>query len=79
MTEKRNKCKKENKPLLQTFTEKCSNSVYGFSIRQDIQECYKGVTQQWMKTGYDESIQEWYPLKKGNIMVQIKNRGGVDE
>ena len=56
LTDKRNKFKKEKKPLLQTFTKKCSNSVYGFSRRQDIEESYKSVTQRWMRNECDDSV-----------------------
>ena len=79
MTEKMNKFKKEIKSFLQTFTKKCSNSVYGGCIRKNIEESYKSVTQSWVKIEYDDSVKKWFPLKNGNIMVKIKRRDGVDD
>ena len=70
MTNKTNKYKEENKILLQTLTEKVSNAVYGGSIRKDIEESYKCVTQSWMKNEYNESVIERVSLKNGNIIVK---------
>ena len=55
-TNRRNKYKEENKPLLQTLTEKISNAVYGSCIRKDIEKSYECVTQSWMKNEYNESV-----------------------
>ena len=74
MTNKRNKFKEESKTLVQTLTEKVSNSVYGGCIRRNIEESYKCVTQNWMKNEYDDSVVEWFPLKNGNIMVKKEDK-----
>ena len=79
MTNKRIKYKEENKTLLQTITTKVSKAVYGGCIRKDIEESYKCVTQSWMRNEYDESVNKWFPLKNGNIMVNIKDKEGVDD
>ena len=79
MTDKGNKYKDENKTFLQTITKKVSNSVNGCCIEKDIDECYKCVTQSWMKNEYDESLIEWFSLKNGNIMVKIEDKESVDD
>ena len=65
---------KENKTLLQSLTKKCFFSVYRGCIRKDIEESYNCVTQRWMKSEYDESVREWFPLNNGKNMVTIKDR-----
>ena len=47
--------------------------------KKDIEESYKCVTQSWMKNEYDESVIDWFRLKKGKIMVGRKNKEGVDD
>ena len=32
-----------------------------------------------MKNEYDENVAEWFPLKYGNIIVQLKDHDGVDD
>ena len=32
-----------------------------------------------MSSEYDDSVLEWFPLKKGNKMVKIKARKGIDD
>ena len=79
MTDKRNRYKKENKPLLQTFARKSSMSVYGGCIRSDTEESYKCVTRRWMKSECDDSVKEWFPLKNVNIIVKIRDKDGADD
>ena len=79
MTDKRNKLGEQNKTLLQTSTEKVSNSVYGGCISKDIEESFECVTQSWMKSECDESVIEVFALKNGNIMVKIKDKECVDD
>ena len=78
MTTKRNEFKKQGKTLLQTLTKKCCNSPYVCFIRKDIEKCYKCVTQNWMKSEYDNSVVDWFPLKVGNDVVKIKGKECVD-
>ena len=78
MTAKRNKFKKEKKEFLRTLTKKKANAAYGYNIRSDIDESYNCVSKQWMKTEYDDRVKEWFPLKKGNLMVKIIDPDGLD-
>ena len=79
MTAKRNKYKKEKKNILQTEAKQVPNAVYGFTIRSDFEDVYKCVFSHWMKTGYDDRVIEWFPLKNSNIMVKIADHECVDD
>ena len=70
---------KQGKTLSQTFTKKCSSSLYGGCVRKDIEECYECVTQNSMKNEHDDFVVEWLPLKNGKLMVKTKDREGVDD
>ena len=70
---------KQGKTLSQTFTKKCSSSLYGGCVRKDIEESYECVTQNSMKNEHDDFVVEWLPLKNGKIMVKTKDREGVDD
>ena len=78
LTAKRNKYKKEKRNLLQTQAKKVSNADCGYTILSDIEDVYKCVSSHWMKTGYDDRVFEWFPLKKNNIMVKIFDHEGAD-
>ena len=77
MTDKNIKYKRETRAFLQPLTKEVSNSVYGTCIRKDNEESYKCVTQSWMKNENDDSVEKWFPLKNGNVMV-TKDKEGVD-
>ena len=79
MIGKSNKFEKQNKALLRMLTKKCSNSLYGGSIRKDIEETYKCVTQRWMRNEDDGSVKQWVHPKNGNLMIRIKDIEGVDD
>ena len=53
--------------------------VYGGCIRKNIEESCICATQNWMKNGYDDSVEEWFPPKNGNIMIKTKDKEGVDD
>ena len=79
MTENRNKFRKKKKDLLQTLTEKRTNAVYGFCIRHELNESYKYVSIQWMRTEYDDQEREWFLLMNGNIVIKLQDHDGVDD
>ena len=70
---------KQGKTVSQTFTKKCSSSLYGGCVRKDIEECYECVTQNSMRNEHDDFNVEWLPLKNGKIMVKTKDRERVDD
>ena len=41
-------------------------SVYGGNIRNDINQKYKCVTQNWMRENLDDRVKDWFPLRNGN-------------
>ena len=79
MFNKRDLFKSQGKHLLQNLAKKIGVSVYGGSIRKDINEEYKCVTENWMKENFDDRVKEWFPLKNGNFTVKLKNDEFVDD
>ena len=59
--------------------KKISNGTYGGCIRWDIHDVLKCVSENWMKTEYDDRVKEYIPLKNGNSLVNVKNHDGVDD
>ena len=76
MTAKRSKIEELIKELLQSLTKKQTNAV---CIRREIYDSYKCVTEQWMKTEYDNRVQEWFPVQNGILMVKLTDHEGVDD
>ena len=79
MTTKRNEYKKQGKNILQDMCKEISNGTYGGCIRCDIHEILKCVSENWMKTEYDDRVKEYIPLKNGNYLVNVKDHNGVDD
>ena len=79
MFEKRDLFQPQGKDLLQNLVKKIGLSVYGGNIRKDIDEEYKGVTENWMEKNFDDRVKEWFPLKNGNLLVKLVNDEGVDD
>ena len=79
MTVKRNEYKKQGKNILQDMCKKISNGTYGGCIGCNIHEILKCVSENWMKTGYDDRVKEYILLKNGNYLVNVKDRDGVDD
>ena len=78
MFEKRDLFKSQGKDLLQNLAKKIGLSVYGGNIREDMDEEYKCVTENWMKENFDDRVKDWFPLKNGNLIVEIEDDEGVD-
>ena len=79
MFEKRDLFKSQGKDLLENLAKKIGLSVYGGNIRKDINEEYECVTETWMRENFDDSVQEWFPLKNGNLIVKLHDDEGVDD
>ena len=69
----------QGKHLLQNLAKKIGLSVYGGKIRKDINEEYKCVTETWMNESLDDRVKEWFPLKNGNIIIELEIVEGVDD
>ena len=65
--------------MLQGLFKKVNNSVYGGNIRKDNNDQYKCLPENWMKENYDDRVQEWWPLKNGNLIVGIEFDTGVED
>ena len=79
MFEKRELFKSEGKDLLQNLDKTIGLSVYVGNIRQDVNEEYKCVTENWMRENFVHKVRERFPLKNGKLIVRLKNDEGVDE
>ena len=79
MTAKRNEHKKQGKTTLQDVRRKMSNGVYGGCIRCDFHDISKCVSENWMKTEYNDRVKEYVPLQNGNYLVNVKDHDGVDD
>ena len=79
MTVKRNEYNKQGKNILQKLCKKISNGTYGVCDRYDIHEVLKCVSENWMKTKYDDRVKEYIHLKNGNYLVNVKCHNGVDD
>ena len=79
MTARRNEYRKQGKNILQDMCKKISNGTYGGCIRCDIYDVLKCVSENWMKTEYDDRVKEYIPLKDGNYLVNVKDHDGVDD
>ena len=77
-TAKRNEYKKQGKNILQDMCKKISNGTYGGCIGCDIHDVLKSVSENWMKTEYDDRLKEYIPLKNGNYLVNLKDHDCVD-
>ena len=56
MFNKRDYFKSQGKDLLQNLAKKIGLSVYGGNIGKDINEEYKGVTENWMRENFDDRV-----------------------
>ena len=79
MFEKRKLLKSQGRGLLQTLAKKIGISVYGGNIRKDMKEKYKCVTENWMRENFDGGVNEWFPLRNGNLIVKLEDDEGVDD
>ena len=77
LIEKRNEYKKQGKNILQLMCKDTVNGGYGSCIRQDINENYKCVTENWMNTEYDDRVKNYIPLENDNYMVNIVDHEGI--
>ena len=56
------------------------NSLYGESIRKDIEESFAYKSEAWMMTEYDERVKDYWKKSHGNyIVIMIDDKGLEDE
>ena len=79
MFEKRGLFKSLGKDLLQNLAKKIGLSVYSGNIRKDIHEENECVTGTWMRENFDDRVQEWFPLKNGNLILKLEDDEGFDD
>ena len=78
MFERRDLVISQGKDLFHNLSKNIGISVYGGNIRKDINEEYKCVTENWMRENFDDRVKEWFPLKKGILVVKLEDEG-VDD
>ena len=54
-------------------------SVNGSIIRKDVYEGNKCVTETWIRENFDDRVKEWFPLKNGNLKVNLESDEGLDD
>ena len=54
------------------------NSIYGQTIRRDIEDEFCCKTEYWMKTEYDERVKDYWKLPNGDYIVQLSLDEGID-
>ena len=72
------KYKKEGEEILQEMVKLIMNSIYGQTIRKDIDDEYLCKSEQWMKTEFDERVKDYWKLPNGNYIVKMSLDEGVD-
>ena len=53
-------------------------SIYGQTIRKDIEEEYLCKSEHWIKTQFDERVEDYWRLPTGNYIVKLALHEGVD-
>ena len=79
MFEKRELYKSQGKNLFQNLAEKIGLSACGSNNRKDVCEEYKCVTENWMREIFEVRDKQWFPLKNGNLIVNLEDHEGVDD
>ena len=77
--ELRAKCKSEGEDILQEMVKLIMNSLYGQTIRKDIEEEFCCKTEHWMKTEFDERVKDYWKLANGNYTVKLALDEGIDK
>ena len=54
------------------------NSIYGQTIRRDIEDEFCCKTENWVKMEYDERVKDYWKLPNGDYIVQLSIDEGVD-
>ena len=74
----RQKHKGEGNDLMQSLVKFFMNSLYDVQIRKDIDEFYKGKSEHWMQTEYDNNVLGYWRLPNGKYIVKLKKDDSLD-
>ena len=74
----RKKYKDEGNDILQNLVKLIMNSIYGQTIRKDIEEEYLCKSKHWMETEFDDRVKDYWKLPNGNYIVKLALDEGVD-
>ena len=75
----RAKYKSEGEDILQEMVKLIMNSLYGQTIRKDIEEEFSCKTEHWMKTKFDDRVKDYWKLANGNYIVKLSLDEGIDK
>ena len=64
--------KGEHNDLMQGLVKLNRNSLYGVQIGRDINDFYKCKSENWMQTGYDDYVLDYWRLSNGSYIVNKK-------
>ena len=74
----RKKYKNEGSDILQNLVKLIMNSIYGQTIRKDIEEEYLCKSRHWMETEFDDRVKDYWRLPNGKYIVKLTLDEGVD-
>ena len=74
----RKKYKDEGNDILQNLVKLIMNSVYGQTIRKDIEEEYLCKSRHWMETEFDDRVKDYWKLPNGKYIVKLTLDEGID-
>ena len=55
------------------------NSLFGDTIRNDIDYKHEFKSERWMETEYDERVENYHKKQKGAYFVKLKNDEGIHD
>ena len=62
---------------MQSLVKLIMNSLYVVQLRRDTDEPYKGKSQHWKQTEYDDNVLEYWKILNGNSIVKFKKDDGL--
>ena len=77
--ELRAKYKSQGEDILQEMVKLIMNSLYGQTIRRDIEGELSCKTGHWMKTEFDDRVKDYWKLANGNYIVKLSSEEGIDK
>ena len=74
----RQKYKDENNDVMHLLVKLLMNSLYGETIRKDIEEKFACKSEMWMQTEYDERVKDYWKISGINYIVKMIDDAGLE-
>ena len=75
----RQKYKDDNNDVMQLLVKLLMNSLYGESIRKDIEEKFACKSEAWMMSEYDERVKDYWKISSFNYIVKMIDDAGLED